>query len=62
MMKSKDCCMKRNKTNIFTVIHSRQKLEGYSELCQTSKMDYFKKKVNGFLAMTIFAKHSLLDF
>ena len=54
--------MKRNKTNIFTVIHSRQKPEAYSELCQTSKMDYFKKKVNGFYPLTIFAKHSLLDF
>ena len=40
--------MKKNKTNIFTVIHKRQKPKAYSELCQTSKMEDFTKKVNGF--------------
>ena len=33
MMKSKDCCMKRNKTNIFTVINRRQKPNVYLEPC-----------------------------
>ena len=40
--------MKKNKTNIFTVIHKRQKPKAYSELSQTSKMEDFTKKVNGF--------------
>ena len=40
--------MKENKTNIFTVITTLQKPEAYSELCQTSKMACFTKKVNGF--------------
>ena len=44
-MKSKDCCMKKNKTNIFTVFNRRQKPGAYSELCQTSKMESFTKKV-----------------
>ena len=45
MMKSKDCCMKKNKTNIFTVFNRCQKPGAYSELCQTSKMESFTKKV-----------------
>ena len=40
--------MKKNKTNIFTVINRRQKPEAYSELYRTSKMVCFTKKVNGF--------------
>ena len=34
--------------------------EAYSELCQTSKMEYLTKTVNGFQLLTIFAKHSIL--
>ena len=40
-MKSKECCVKKNKTIFFTVSNRRQKLEEYSELCQTSKVDFF---------------------
>ena len=40
--------MKKNKTNIFTVIRRRQKPKAYSELGQTSKLEYFTKQVNGF--------------
>ena len=39
--------MKKNK-NIFTAVNRHQKPEEYSELCQTSKMECFTKKVNGF--------------
>ena len=50
-MKSKECCVKKNKTIFFTVSNRRQKLEEYSELCQTSKVDFFY----GFQPLTIFA-------
>ena len=33
----------------------------YLELCQTSKMECFTKKVNNFYSLTIFANHSILD-
>ena len=48
MMNSKDCSMKKNKTNVSAVSNRRQKPEAYSELCRTSKMECFTKKVNGF--------------
>ena len=48
MMKLKDYRIKKNKTNIFTVFSRRQKPESYLEICQTSKMECFTKKVNGF--------------
>ena len=35
--------------------------EAYSEPCQTSKMETFKKIVNGFSVLTIFAKSFSLD-
>ena len=54
--------MKNNKTNIFTVSNRRQKPEGYPELCQTSKMESFTRKVNGFYPLAIFEKHSILEF
>ena len=36
--------------------------EGYPELCQTSKMESFTRKVNGFYPLTIFEKHPILEF
>ena len=35
--------------------------EAYSELCQTSKMEYFAKIVSGFYPLTIFVKCSMLN-
>ena len=61
-MKLKDYRIKKNKTNIFTVFNRRPKPESYSEICQTSKMECFTKKVNGFQPLTIFAKYCVLDF
>ena len=37
---------------------SSTKAKAYSESCQTSKMKRFAKIVDGFLTLTIFAKHS----
>ena len=48
MMKSNDCCVKKNKTKIFTVVNRRQNPEAYSELPQASNIECFTKKVNGF--------------
>ena len=48
MMKSKDCCVKKNKTHNLTVIKRKQKPEAYSELSQTSNIECFTKKVNAF--------------
>ena len=41
-----------NKTSLTLEANS----EGYSEPCQTSKMDVFAKIVNGFSSLTIFAE------
>ena len=46
-----------NKTSLTLEANS----EGYSEPCQTSKMDVFAKIVNGFSSLTIFAESSVLD-
>ena len=35
--------------------------QAYSEPCEISKMDSFKKIVNDFQPLTIFARHSVLD-
>ena len=35
--------------------------EAYSELCQTSKVDYFAKIVNGFKKITIFKRNAVLE-
>ena len=35
--------------------------EAYSETCQTSKMELFAKRVNGWLPLTFFAKNSISD-
>ena len=35
--------------------------DAYSESSQTSKMELFAKKINGFQPVTIFAKNSTLD-
>ena len=35
--------------------------EAYLELCQTTKMERFAKKVQGFYPLVIFTKHSILD-
>ena len=36
--------------------------EVYSEPCQSSKIECYAKIVNGWQQLTIFAKHSILDF
>ena len=48
MMKSKDCCVKKNKTHNLTVINRKQKPVAYSELSQSSNIECFTKKVNAF--------------
>ena len=48
MMKSKDCCVKKNKNNNLTVINRSQKPEAYSELSQTSNIECFTNKGNAF--------------
>ena len=35
--------------------------KAYSELCQTSKVEYFAKIVNGFKKITIFKRNSILE-
>ena len=35
--------------------------EAYSELCQTSKVEYFAEIVNGFKKITIFKRNSVLE-
>ena len=35
--------------------------EAYSELCQTFKVEYFAKIVNGFKKITIFKRNSVLE-
>ena len=35
--------------------------EVYSELCQTFKVEYFAKIVNGFKKITIFKRNSVLE-
>ena len=35
--------------------------EAYSELCQTSKAEYFAKIVNGLKKITIFKRNSILE-
>ena len=35
--------------------------EAYSGLCKTSKMEHFARIVNGFYALTIFTKRSILN-
>ena len=65
MMKSIDSCIKRIavwKANVFEVRNRRQKKEAYSELCETSKMECFTRKVNSLQPLTIFGKHSILKF
>ena len=35
--------------------------EAYSELCQTSKVEFFAEIVNGFKKITIFQRNSVLE-
>ena len=42
-------------------VHQTIATEACSEFCQRSKMKLFVKIGNGFLPLTIFAKHSILD-
>ena len=45
----------------FLALTSNLPSVSYSETCQTCKMEYFAKIVNGFETLTIFAKRSVLD-
>ena len=47
--------------NDCTPVISYYAKEAYLEPCQTSKMEYSTKIVNGFQSLNIFAKHSILD-
>ena len=45
--------------DLFSVLVGR--IRGYSEWCQTSKMERFSKIVNAWKLLTIFTEHSSLD-
>ena len=45
-----------------TIFQNNCSPEAYSEPCQTSTMKCFAKMVNGWKLLTIFAKHSILDY
>ena len=46
---------------VFKKINRFKHPEEYLEPCRTFKVKHFAKKVNSFLALTNFKKHSILD-
>ena len=56
-------CIKAHSFEILNIGNKNrfQHPEAYSELCKTLKMEHFAKIYNSFLALTIFAKHSIFD-
>ena len=56
-----NCVLKCQTYFTFLALTSNLPSVSYSETCQTCKMEYFAKIVNGFETLTIFAKRSVLD-
>ena len=46
---------------LITIVKKKKIIQRHLQPCQTSKMEYFAKIVDGIKLLTFFVKHSILD-